>query len=407
MTDAPAPRIWAGRTLALLGIILVAANLRTAVTALSPIVTQISVDMPLNAVTIGVLGMLPPICFAVFAIFTPAVTRRLGLENVLMLTLGAIVVGSLVRGSSGSVAVLVLGSVITFAGLGAGNVLLPPLVKKYFPDRIGLVTSIYATMLSFSTLVPPLLAVPVADSAGWRVSLGMWAVLALIAIVPWATMLVRRRTSAEPTPVIDEAEPAVLGKIWKSSIAWAITIVFAISAVNAYAMFAWLPRLLIQTAGVSAAEAGTMLSLYAAMGIPAAIFIPVLAARMKNVAVLVYFGVASFVVGYSGLILFPTVGTWFWVMAAGVGPLLFPLALVLINVRTRTHAGSVALSAFIQSIGYVVGAFGPLVVGVLHEATGGWLWPLLFLMITALVAIIAGTVIGRPHLLEDDLATRR
>jgi len=407
MTNAPAPRLWAGRTLALLGIILVAANLRTAVTALSPIVTQINVDLPLNAVTIGVLGMLPPICFAVFGILTPVLTRRIGLENVLMLSLGAILVGSLVRGLSGSVAVLLLGSVITFAGLGSGNVLLPPLVKKYFPDRIGLVTSIYATMLSVSTLVPPLLAVPVADSAGWRVSLGMWAVLALFAIVPWATMLVRHRTSAQPTPVIEEAEPALLGKIWGSSIAWAITIVFAVSAVNAYAMFAWLPQLLIQTAGVSVAEAGTMLSLYAAMGIPAAIFIPVLAARMKNVALLVYLGVACFIIGYGGLILFPTTGTWLWVMVAGIGPLLFPLALVLINLRTRTHAGSVALSGFIQSIGYVIGAFGPLVVGLLHDATGGWLWPLLFLMATALGALIAGTVIGRPHLLEDDLARHR
>jgi CP family cyanate transporter-like MFS transporter len=407
MTDAPAPRLWAGRTLALLGILLVAANLRTAVTALSPIVTEINVDVPLSAVTIGVLGMLPPICFAVFGIFTPVLTRRIGLERVLLLSLSAILVGSLVRGFSGSVPILLLGSVITFAGLGSGNVLLPPLVKKYFPDRIGLVTSLYATMLSISTLVPPLLAVPVADSAGWRVSLGMWAVLALIAIVPWATMLVRHRASAQANPVIDEAEPALLGKIWTSSIAWAITIVFAVSAVNAYAMFAWLPQLLIQSAGVSAAQAGTLLSLYAAMGIPAAIFIPVLAAKMRNVALLVYLGIAGFLIGYGGLILFPATGTWIWVMLAGIGPLLFPLALVLINLRTRTHAGSVALSGFIQSIGYVIGAFGPLVFGLLHDATGGWLWPLLFLMVTALVAIVAGTVIGRPHLLEDDLARRR
>lgn len=406
MTDPAPRRLWAGRTLALLGIILVAANLRTAVTALSPIVTQISVDLPLNAVTIGVLGMLPPVCFAVFGIFTPVLTRRIGLERVLLLALGAIMVGSLVRGLSPSVLVLLLGSVITFAGLGAGNVLLPPLVKKYFPDRIGLVTSIYATMLSVSTLVPPLIAVPVADSAGWRTSLGMWAILSLLAMVPWVAMLVRHRTTLQPTPVIEEADPALLSKIWGSSIAWAITIVFAVSAINAYAMFAWLPQLLIQTAGVSVAEAGTLLSLYAAVGVPTAIFIPVLAARMRNVALLVYLGVICFFVGYGGLILFPMSGTWFWVVIAGIGPLMFPLALVLINLRTRTHAGSVALSGFIQSVGYVLGAFGPLVFGLLHDLTDGWLWPLLFLLATALAAIVAGTVIGRPHLLEDDLARR-
>jgi CP family cyanate transporter-like MFS transporter len=398
--------LWAGRTLALVGIILVAATLRTAVAALSPIVSEISTDIPLSATAIGVLGMLPPVCFALFGIFTPVYTRRLGLENVLMLALTAMLIGHLTRGLAGSLTVLLIGSVVTFAGLGVGNVLLPPLVKKYFPDRIGLVTSLYVTTLALSTLFPPLIAVPVADAAGWRVSLGLWLLPVVFALVPWLTMFVRHRVQVAPGSVVDEAEPALVGRVWRSSIAWALAVVFAASALNAYAMFAWLPQLLIDTAGVTPAQAGTLLSVYAAMGIPCALLIPWLTARMKNVAVLVYLGVAVFLIGDLGLLLAPATLTWLWVIMAGLGPLLFPLVLVLINLRTRTHAGSVALSGFVQSVGYTMGALGPLSVALLHEMTGAWTAPLIFLICTALAISVAGAVIARPHLLEDDLERR-
>ncbi|MEO6201532.1 MAG: MFS transporter [Cryobacterium sp.] len=406
MTDSATRRLWAGRTLALLGILLVAANLRTAVAALSPIVTRIDADIPLSALAIGVLGMLPPVCFALFGIFTPMFTRRHGLEAVLVLSLVALIVGHLARGLSGSLVALLLGSAVTFAGLGVGNVLLPPLVKKYFPDRVGLVTSLYVSVIAFSTLVPPLVAVPVADAAGWRTSLAMWSVLALFALVPWITMLVRHRTASVPTPVIEEPEPAILGRIRHSTVAWAIATVFGVSAVNAYAMFGWLPQLLVDRSLVSAGEAGALLSLFAAMGFPCAVIIPVLTARMKNVGLLVYAGAFCFMAGYLGLILAPETLTWLWVSSAGLGQMLFPLALVLINLRTRTHDGAIAMSGFVQGIGYLVGALGPLVVGLLHELSGDWLWPLVFLASTALAVTIAGAVIARPQMLEDELNGR-
>lgn len=407
MQSPPIRGLWAGRSLALLGILLVAANLRTAVAALSPIVTAISVDVPLGALAIGVLGMLPPLCFAAFGIFAPVFTRRVGLERVVVLSLVAILTGHLLRGGAGSLLWLILGSIVTFAGLGVGNVLLPPLVKKYFPDRVGLVTSLYVTVLSLSALVPPLVAVPVADVAGWRVSLGMWMLPALLALVPWVTMLVRHRISDTAPPAVQEAEPILLARIARSSIAWAIAMVFGTSSLNAYAMFAWLPLMLTQTAGITAGQAGSLLSLYAGVGLPCALLIPWLAVRMKNLSLLIYVGMFAFIAGDLGLLLVPGTLTVLWVFLAGLGPLYFPLALVLINLRTRTHEGSVALSGFVQSVGYTLGALGPLVVGVLHQVTGGWTWPLGFLIATALAVGFAARVIARPHLLEDDLGRSR
>lgn len=392
-----------GRSVAFVGILLVAANMRTAVAALSPIAARIDTDIPLSVVSLGVLGMLPPVCFAVFGIFAPVFARRLGLERLLLVALLALLIGHLSRGLSVSLTGLLLGSAITFAGLGIGNVLLPPLVKKYFPDRVGLMTSMYVLVVALSALIPPLVAVPVADAFGWRISLGMWMVLSLLALVPWITMLVRHRTGGTPRPLLDEVDSAVLGRIWGSSIAWAIALVFAMSSLNAYAFFAWLPQLLIDTAGVSAAHAGTLLAVYAGMGIPCAVVIPILTARMKNVGLLVYVGVALFIAGDLGLLLAPATLTWLWVVLAGLGPLFFPLALVLINLRTRTHAGSVALSGFVQSVGYTIGAFGPLLFGLLHAVSGGWTWPMLFLLGTACAMPVAAAVLARPHMLEDDL----
>ncbi|MFC6357335.1 MFS transporter [Luethyella okanaganae] len=400
MTVPSARPLWAGRTLALLGILFVAANLRTAVAALSPIVPEIGADIPLSAAALGVLGMLPPVCFAVFGIFSPVFTRRFGLEAVLIVALGAILVGHVLRGAAGGLPWLLIGSAVTFAGLGVVNVLLPPLVKKYFPDRVGLMTTLYATMLSISAFVPPLVAVPVAEAAGWRVSLAMWAIVGLVALAPWVALAICHRTG-EKSELPEEAEPALIGKVWHSSIGWSLAIVFAVSSINAYAMFAWLPMLLTDSAEQTPAQAGALLALYAAMGFPAGLLVPVLAVRMKHVGILVYLGVACFVAGYLGLLIAPAALPWLWVVLAGCGPLVFPLSLVLINLRTRTHAGAVALSGFVQGVGYTLGALGPLVFGLLHDATGGWGVPLGFLVATALTAALAGAIVARPRMLED------
>jgi CP family cyanate transporter-like MFS transporter len=401
VTDAPLRPLWAGRTLALIGVVAVAFNLRTAVASLSPILVELERDIPLSALAVGFLGMLPPLCYAVFGILTPGLARRLGLEVALVVSLGALVVGLAGRGLVASAGWLLAASTLTFAAIGVGNVLLPPLVKRYFPDRIGLLTAVYVTALSVSTFLPPLIAVPVADAAGWRVSLAMWGVVALVSFVPWVALLVHPRREI-PEELPEEAEPGLLRYAFRSPLAWALMVVFAVAGFNAYALFAWLPLILQETAGSSPAEAGALLSLFAAMGLPAALAVPVLAARRGAVRWLVAVGAASIVLGYLGLILVPATATWAWVSLIGIGPLFFPLALVLINLRTRTHAGAVALSGFVQSVGYVVVAMGPLAVGLLHDATGGWTLPLVFLLGSAVPAAIAGAVVAGPRFFEDE-----
>jgi CP family cyanate transporter-like MFS transporter len=399
---APRP-LWAGRTLALVGIVVVAFNLRTAVASLSPILGQLEAEIPLSPTIVGFLGMLPPLCYAVFGILTPMVAKRIGLEAALIGSLLALTVGLFGRGVAGSALWLVAVSALTFAAIGVGNVLLPPLVKRYFPDRIGLLTTIYVTAMSVSTFVPPLIAVPVADAAGWRASLGQWALVAAISIVPWVVLLVHpKRKDRAPLP--EEADRGRLGHALRSRLAWALAVVFAVAGFNAYATFAWLPTILHDIAGTTPAQAGAMLSLYAAMGLPAGLLVPVIVARYGKVRLLVVVAVGAFVTGYVGLLLVPTSATWLWVALVGVGPLFFPLALVLINLRSRTHSGAVALSGFVQSVGYLIVAIGPLAVGLLHDATGGWTVPLILLLGSVVPAAIAGSALARPRYFEDEPA---
>jgi len=396
----PAP-LWAGRTLALIGIVLVAFNLRTAVASLSPIVSELESDIGLGSFVVGVLGMLPPLCYAVFGIFTPVFAKRLGLEGTLVVALAALTAGLAGRGLAADGWWLVVASAVTFASIGVGNVLLPPLVKRYFPDRIGLVTTVYATAMAISTMLPPLIAVPVASATHWRVSLGEWALIALLALIPWVALLVHPSRRAARAAA-EEAAPSQLRRAARSPLAWALTTVFAVSALNAYALFAWLPTMLHDVAGTDHVESGALLALFASVGLPLSLVVPVLADRYGRVRLLIGVAVVSIVLGYAGLLIAPTSATWLWVVFAGIGTLIFPLTLVLINLRTRTHSGSVALSGFVQSTGYLLVAAGPLLIGALHEWTGSWTWSLLLLLATAVPIAIAGRVIARPRYLEDE-----
>ena len=359
-----------GRLLALLGILLVALNVRTAVSSLSPIVERVSADVPLDELGLGVLGMLPAVAFAIAAIAAPVLARRIGLEAGMVLACAAMVVGPLVRGFAGSYAVLVAGSALALAGMGFGNVLLPPAVKRYFPDRIGLLTSLYVTLLALSTAMAAILAEPVAASAGWRLSLGMWGVLAVVALIPWTVLVIGNRRRPGDDGVIPDAK--LDAPVWRSGVARSLALLFVVTAFTTYAMFAWLPTLFVEHAGASAVEGGSLLALFSIIGLPIGLLVPVLATRITNVSWIIWLGAASLLAFGVGVLLAPGSLNWLWAALGGLGGILFPLCLVLINLRTRSTAGSIAVSGFVQAVGYTGGALGPLVLAVTHDLSGGW-----------------------------------
>lgn len=407
MTTA-AQTLWRGRILALAGILFVALNVRTAVAAISPIIGVIENDIPLTSLGLGVLGMLPPIAFALAGISAPALARARGLDASLLIAAIAMVLGSGIRAISDNYAMLALGSIVALGGMGIGNVLLPPAVKKYFPDRLATVTGAYVVLVSMGAAIPAFFAAPVAQVAGWRVSVAVWAALALTAFVPWLVLTLRGRRAARralraESAVLPEASALSVWSMARSKTAWAITIAFAVSAMSFYGLFAWLPEILIESAGFTPIAAGAMLSFFGLIGILLGIISPILVHRITNVGLLMLGGVVGFVTGYLGLAFAPTVATLLWVFCIGLGNIMFPLVLVLINLRSRTHQTSATLSGFVQSIGYSVGALGPFALALVRELSGGWVAPLMLLLASSLLAIISAVWLTRPRFVEDEL----
>jgi CP family cyanate transporter-like MFS transporter len=397
--------LWAGRTAALLGIVLIALTLRQAVAGISPILGDIRVDIPLSSIDVGLLGTLPPILLAASGFIAPRVARRIGLDGGIVLALLLMTVGHLVRAFAPGFMVLLVGSGVALAGTGIGNVLLPPIVRRYFPDRVALLTAVYVCVVGVGTAVPAALAAPVAEQIGWRFSLGMWSVTSVVALTPWLLMIAReRRRRLSDAVDLASPTPALVTRLWRSRVALSITVVFSVSAILTYASFAWLPEILGDVAGSTPTEAGVLLAVTGIISVPGALIAPLLVGRLRNVGWLIAAGIASYVLGYLGLLLAPATLTLVWVLLIGSGSILFPISLVLINVRTRTHGGTVALSGFVQGVGYVFGALGPLLVGLLHDVSGGWTLPLLLLIAVALVTTIPAITLARPTFVEDELA---
>lgn len=411
--DSLAPAPWRGRLVVLAGIVLVALNLRIAVAAVSPIVDVVREDVALSPAQVGVLGTVPLLSFAVFGALASPLGRRLGLEPTLVLALALSVAGEAARALSSTAPAFLAWSVLALAGMGMGNVLLPPLVKRYFPDRIGVVTASYAVMLSVSTAVPPLVALPFAQAAGWRWAVGAWAALGVVAAVPWLVVIVRSvaarahlrellRRAGTRSPAGSRVAPTGdrgdVRLVWRSPLAWAMALTFAVNSLGTYTVFAWLPQML-DDLGLGTEAGGRWLALFAILGLPASLVVPVLTARMRSPFPLVAGFVASWAVGYLGLLLAPTHGTVVWMVLLGLGTSTFPVLLALIGLRTATPGLAVVLSGMVQGVGYALAALGPVTIGLVHEATGGWDAPIVVLLGLLVVLLAAGWRACRPEVL--------
>ncbi|CAD7382170.1 CynX/NimT family MFS transporter [Xanthomonas arboricola] len=389
-----------GRGLVLAAILLSAFNLRTAVTSLTPLLERIADEYAFGAPTMGALGMLPTAAFALTGVATPALLRRFGLLRTALLSMALATVGLVLRPLLPGTAGLLLGSLVALAGMGMGNVVLPPLVKRYFGDRVGGVSTLYITVLQVGTLLPALLAVPVADALGWRSSMVVWVLPALLALAAWAMVQTNHRRLRVTGPAPVTPTPEAEGRVARTALGWSMAVTFGMTSLVTYSMFTWLPTLL-REAGASPAFGGTMVALFAALGMVGALTMPALAVRMRNPFPIVLLCAACHLVAFAGLWWAPLAAPILWVTLLGLGPSTFPLALVLVNQRSRTAAGSAALSGFSQGMGYAVSCLGPFLFGWLHAHYGGWTSPFVFLVICILVQLAAAWVACRPQLLED------
>ncbi len=385
---------------AVLGVVLVAMNTRTAVSGLSPIYDIIDTDVALGIDARAVLGSLPPIAFVIGGLITPRITRLVGLEWNLVILLSFMTVGHVVRGAANDWYTLVAGSALVLIGSGMGNVSLPPVVKHYFPNAIGAMSSAYMTFVAIGSIVPALIAVPLSLGTSWRIALGAWVFLSLGALIPWLIEIRRGRRSTDTT--IPEIRGERL-RIHRSPTAWAIAATLVVSSTTGYGMFAWLPDIAKESALMNQAEGGLILALFAGVGLPIALGIPLLAAKTSNVSAIVFVGSGLTITGALGFALAPTAAPYLWAAVIGSGTLLFPLALVLVNLRTRSSGASLQVSAFAQFVAYSVAAMAAPLMGFSRAATGSWQLAMIGIAVIGLAAVWSGTVLARNRTVESEL----
>ncbi|MFG3553814.1 MFS transporter [Micromonospora sp. NPDC047557] len=391
-----------GGALVLVGMLLVALNLRAAVTSLGALLDEIRDGLGLSGTMAGLVTTLPTIAFAGLGALTPWLVRRVAPARVLVVAMIALAAGQVLRAVTDSAWIFVLTSALALAGIAVANILLPMLVKQHFGHRTGLVTGAYTMSLTLGTTVAAASAVPIAHAFGsWRAGLGVWAVLAAVAVLPWVPLALRTRAGARrATPTAAVPAPTRVRPA-RTRLGWAMAVYFGAQSLSGYAIMGWLAQL-FRDAGYRPESAGLLLAGVTALGVPIALLMPTLAGRLATLRPLVLGLTVASALAYLGLALAPHGAALLWVALLAIGQGAFPMILTTIGLRARTAEGTVALSAFAQSTGYVIAALGPLMVGILYEVTGGWTAPIGFLLAALAVQTTAGMAIARPRYVEDE-----
>jgi MFS transporter, CP family, cyanate transporter len=375
------------------GIVLVAFNLRPAITSLGPLVGMIQEDVGLAHWSAGLLMSLPLLAFAIMSPVVPKLANRLTNELLLVVGLCILLIGIGIRSIS-MVFFLFTGTLFIGIGIAVGNVLLPAIVKDKFPKKFSLMTSVYSTSMGVVASLASGVSVPLANglNLGWQGALLVWGVPAVMAILIWVYLL--KYNQGNQTEI--KKGRSGDNQIWRSPLAWQIAIFMGFQSFLFYVTIAWLPEIL-HDHGLSMETAGWLLSFAQIMGLPASFFIPVIAGRLHSQLWLAFgLGLCS-ITGYGGLLLgssYPILITSIILIGIALGGY-FPLALSYIGLRARSARQAAELSGMAQSIGYILAAVGPMFIGYLYDFAHVWTVPLMTMIIISLLVMVFGMSSGR------------
>ncbi|AVD92053.1 CynX/NimT family MFS transporter [Pseudomonas alloputida] len=351
--------------LLLLGLVLVALNLRPALSSMAPVLGQVSEGLGLNASQAGLLTTLPVLCLGLFAPLAPLLARRFGSERVILGILLTLALGLVVRSTFGAIGVF-LGSLMAGASIGIIGVLLPGIVKRDFPQHAGTLTGVYTMALCLGAAMAAGATVPLAQhfDGSWALGLGFWVLPALLAMLVWLPQ-------ARQGHGLHKVAYRVRG-LWRDPLAWQVTLYMGLQSSLAYIVFGWLPSILIGR-GLTPTEAGLVLSGSVIVQLISSLSAPWLATRGKDQRLAIVVVMSGTLAGLFGCLYAPLSGLWGWAIVLGLGQGgTFALALTLIVLRSKDAHVAANLSSMAQGVGYTLASMGPFAVGLVHDLTGGW-----------------------------------
>ena len=390
--------------LVLAGVVLVAINLRPAAASIGPLIVRIEHDTGLASGWASALTTLPVLCFGLLAPLAPVFAKRFGVRSSIAAAMVALLAGIAMRLLPG-VAFLFLGTAIAGSAIATGNVLLPVLVRRDLHGRTATAMAFYSTALIGFAALAAGITVPLADAlgGGWKGGLGIWAVPAAVGALAWSPWLWRRdrdiESASAPGVVAAARERVPVRALLVRPLAWQVTLFFALQSGGFYATLAWLPSI-YESHGAGQARAGLLLSLTMVVGLVTAVTVPGLAHRFADQRALMAASCVLTAAGLAGVLLAPMSVPYLWTALLGLGQnAAFPLALMLIVGRAGDVPHTEALSTMTQSIGYVLGALGPLAVGAIHGATGSWTPSLILLLVIVAPQLVLGLAASRDRVL--------
>ncbi|MFF5208705.1 CynX/NimT family MFS transporter [Streptosporangium sp. NPDC000396] len=378
------------RVLLIAGFVLASLNLRPALAGISPVLGEIMDDLGLSAAGGGAITTIMVVCLGVLGPLAPPLARRFGLDRTLMAGLLILAAGVVLRGA-GDVPALYAGAAVAGVAIAIMNVVMPGIVRQHFPARIGLFTGIYVSGLVLGSAAASGLMVPLerATAYGWREVTAMTAIPAMAAALLWLPQTLR-------PPARQETVPRPFHMLLRTPMTWFVTFYMGLQSLTFYIVLAWVPTI-FRDAGIPADQAGYLLSLTNLAQVVATLTVPVHAGRARSQVPHVTAAAVLTIAGYAGVLAAPVTVPWLWMIILGLGQgASIALALLIITLRAPDPTSVTALSAVAQSAGYLLAAVGPFLIGVLHQASGGWTWPLLAGLGACALQLAVGFLAGRP-----------
>lgn len=382
----------------ILALILVGANLRAPITSIGPLLGSIKDTTGMSNTLAGMITTVPLLAFAILSPFASKMARKYGMEIVIFISLLFIAAGTILRTLFGTGS-LFTGTLLIGLGIAVCNVLLPSLVKQEFPDKVGTMTGAYTLSMNIFGALASGISIPLAVNMGmgWKGALTCWIILTILALASWMPRMRSMRSSVTVSKAYDSQV-----NMWKSPLAWQITVVMGLQSFIFYNIVSWLPEILM-TRGMVADTAGWMLSLTQFSMMPFTFIVPIMAGRMKSQIPLVYVTVVLYLAGFLGLIFGSYTLIPLWVSIIGIaGAFSFGLVMMFFNLRTKTAEEAAELSGMAQSVGYLMAAVGPLLFGFLHDLTASWTIPLFLLLIASIIIFICGLGAAKDRFIDEN-----
>ncbi|WP_232084847.1 CynX/NimT family MFS transporter [Arthrobacter sp. SO5] len=382
-----------GSWILLAAIGLIALNMRGPFVAVAPVVGLMQAELGFTPVELGFLTGIPVLCFAIAAPLASLAGRRLGAEVAVTLTLLGVLLGVMVR-SAGNGAVVMLGTVILGLAITIGNIAVPLIIRRDFaPGRQATAMGIYTAALNIGSFITAMVMAPLAALLGWRLALASCGLFAVAALLAWVLAVGSRAFHPEPVPA--PGPPHAGTKPASRWITVGLTAGFAGQAFSYYGVTAWLPSILADELGMTAAAAGAGSSLFQILAIVGGLGVPLAARFASTTTVGLTLGLLWLTVPV-GLLLAPELW-WLWSSCGGIaqggGITLIFIAIIRL---ARDQASAGRMSAVVQGVGYSVGALAPTLLGYVNGASGSWTGPLL-MVLGSVTMFILGTALSLRH----------